>query len=69
MDLESRLVELETKQAFGDDSLEQLSDALAHQQREIEELREAVKLLHQHIKSLQSNPGSDPADEPPPPHY
>ncbi|WP_210395565.1 SlyX family protein [Motiliproteus sediminis] len=69
MDLEARLIELETKQAFGDDALEQLSDALAHQQREIEELREAVKLLHQQLKAVQNNPGSNAADEPPPPHY
>ena len=69
MDLEQRLVELETKQAFGDDTLEQLSDTLALQQRQINDLQEAVKLLHQQLKSVQNNPGSTVGDEPPPPHY
>jgi len=69
MDLEQRLIELETKQAFGDDTLEQLSDTIALQQRQINELTEAVKLLHQQLKSVQNNPGTSGGEEPPPPHY
>lgn len=69
MQLEQRLDELETKQAFSDDALEQLSDTIALQQRQINELQEAIKLLHQQLKSVQSNPTSTVGDEPPPPHY
>jgi len=72
--LERRLQELETRLAFQEHALDELSDALAAARDE--EARNAL-LLHrvlEELKQLRSalagNPlSADPAGEPPPPHY
>lgn len=72
--LERRLAELETRLAFQEHALGELSDALAAARDE--EARNAL-LLHRMLEELKqmrvalaANPSSaDPASEPPPPHY
>lgn len=73
-DQESRLVELETRMAFQEHSLGELSDALAsardEEARNTLLLQRALDELRQLRSSLSNNPDSaDPASEPPPPHY
>lgn len=74
MGIEDRLADLETRLAFQEHALGELSDALAAARdgeartalllhRALEELRQVRLAL-----SMQSQ-GSDPAVEPPPPHY
>ena len=71
---EGRLAELETRLAFQEQALSELSDALAAARDE--EARNAL-LLHRVLEelrtmrlSLATQPaGNDPASEPPPPHY
>jgi len=67
--LEARVVELETRLAFHEQAQQELSDALAALRGEAERnarlLRQALDELRQHGGGLVSNP----ADEPPPPHY
>lgn len=72
--LERRLVDLESRVAFQEHALGELSDALAAARDE--ESRNNLKLmrvseeLRQLRLSLASNPpAADPATEPPPPHY
>lgn len=65
--LEQRLAELEIRQAFQDDSLQQLSDIVASQQREIELLRRQLQELHKRQQEQSSQ--SPSGDEVPPPHY
>ncbi len=72
--LEERLVDLETRVAFQEQALSELSDALAAARDE--EVRNALVMhrvldeLRQMRNSLAANPfSSDPAQEPPPPHY
>jgi SlyX protein len=68
-ELDERMVELETRLAFQEQALAELSDALAEARLELSRndalLRRALAELHA------SRPGvtGDPADEPPPPHY
>lgn len=72
--LDHRLVDLETRLAFQEHSLSELSDALAAARDE--EARNAL-LLHRVLEELKqlrmamaSNPlSADPSSEPPPPHY
>jgi SlyX protein len=67
--LEARVVELETRLAFQEQALAELSDALAEARLELS--RNEV-LLRRALEELRaSRPGltGDPADEPPPPHY
>lgn len=66
----SRIDELETRVAFQEHALNELSDALADARAEI--TRHAL-LLNKVIEELKSARGAgvsvDAADEPPPPHY
>lgn len=72
--LEARLADLETRLAFQEHALGELSDALAAAREEeggnalvlhrvLEELRQMRVSLSAH------SPSVDPAQEPPPPHY
>lgn len=71
---DARLAELETRLAFQEHALSELGDALAAARDE--EARNAL-LLHRVLEELRQmrlslatqSPGTDPANEPPPPHY
>lgn len=67
--LEARVVELETRLAFQEHAMVELSDALAELRieatRSAELLRRALDDLNLHRGELMA----DPASEPPPPHY
>jgi SlyX protein len=73
-DWEQRLVELETRVAFQEHALAELSDALAaardEEARTALLLHRALDELRQLRTTLSAGPVSaDPALEPPPPHY
>lgn len=65
---ESRLTELESRQAFQDDTLQALNDVVVQQQRQIERLQLQVEALakRQQAMSVQFDIMDDDA---PPPHY
>lgn len=73
-ELEQRLIDLETRVAFQEQALSELSDALAEARNE--EARNTL-LMHRLLEELRqmrsamaANPFSaDPSQEPPPPHY
>jgi SlyX protein len=69
MSLEQRLMELETRLAFQEHALAEMSDALAASR--IETARNA-ELLRRALDDMKQSRGeffADPAAEPPPPHY
>ncbi|OMH30228.1 SlyX family protein [Motiliproteus sp. MSK22-1] len=66
---EERIIELETRQAFQDDTIEDLSNTIAKQQRQIDDLTQMVKIINKQMKTLPQDMSADSADEPPPPHY
>lgn len=68
MSLENRIVELESRQAFQDDTIAALNDELAEQQRIIERLQLQVQVLARRQEEMQGAFGVD-EDEAPPPHY
>jgi len=68
-ELERRLTELETRLAFQEQALVEMSDALAASR--IETARNA-ELLQRALDDLKQSRGeffADPGSEPPPPHY
>ncbi len=69
MTLEERLTELEMRQAFQDDALQQLSDEMLAQSRLIERLQQQVKALAVRQVELLGQLGDSGGEEPPPPHY
>lgn len=68
--MEERLIRLEEIQALRDREVEELSRALADQQREIDELRKQMDILAGRYRDLRSvlSDGEE-GDDPPPPHY
>lgn len=67
---EERLVEIETKIAFQEQTIKDLNDVLCKQQQEIERLGSICDALVKRVKELSEvTPGIDaPANEKPP-HY
>ncbi|MBT8139271.1 MAG: SlyX family protein [Gammaproteobacteria bacterium] len=68
MSMNSEHIELESKIAFLEKSVAELSDALYQQHQQIETLREQVDKFGDQFKSLNANSDIDPAFEKPP-HY
>ncbi len=68
---EDRLADIESRQAFQDDLLQKLDDALGYQQRRILELEDRVARLLVRLQALEQQLGDiqSPQDEGPPPHY
>jgi SlyX protein len=64
-----RLVELETRIAFQDDTLQQLNAVVVRQQQEIDRLTREIEALKQQLRALAPAPVAGPAEETPPPHY
>jgi SlyX protein len=71
--LEGRVDDLESRNVFQDDVIDQLSEELAAHQHEISELKHQIQLVANRIKdagSLSSdNENENDNIEPPPPHY
>jgi len=67
--MEERLEQLESRIAFQDSTIQDLSDMVATQQKEIERLLLDVSTLQEHVRSITPSLVADQADEVPPPHY
>ena len=67
--LEQRLVELETRLAFQEHAMGELSDALAETRIECARLAERLRHALEDLKLSRGDLMADPAGEPPPPHY
>jgi len=66
---EEKLTDLETKVAYLEGTVGELSDQLYHEQKRIEELEVACKYLLKEIKEISTTTDNSESDEPPPPHY
>jgi len=67
--LEERIDDLESRNVFQDDVIDQLSEELAAHQHEISELKLQIKLVANRIKDAGSLSEDNDDVEPPPPHY
>ena len=67
--LEQRLVELETRLAFQEQALSELSDALAETRLEASRQSGLLRQALQDLKLARGDVFADAASEPPPPHY
>lgn len=66
---EMRLIEIETRLAFQEQAMGELSDVIHRQQRELEALRHALNQAHADLQNLREHASSGSLPEPPPPHY
>ncbi|MCW4455433.1 SlyX family protein [Flavobacterium sp. MXW15] len=67
--LEERLVELEMRVSFQEQALAELSEALADARMQGSRNADLLRHLLDDLGKVRSALYSDPADEPPPPHY
>ncbi|OOH90307.1 SlyX protein [Pasteurellaceae bacterium 15-036681] len=63
------LMELETKVAFQEQTIEELNQALVHQQFALDKLQNQVRQLAEKLKGIDSSNIASRAEETPPPHY
>ncbi|WP_406819610.1 SlyX family protein [Pseudomonas sp. KnCO4] len=68
MSLEMRVVELETRQAFQDDTIQALNDVVVEQARVIERLQLQMAELIKRYEEMVGQCGNE-GEEAPPPHY
>lgn len=66
--MESRLTELEIRQALQDDLLDELNRTVANQQKQIAALQQELRVLCQYIQTMEPASRGTPAQEIPP-HY
>nr|WP_063573104.1 SlyX family protein [Luteibacter rhizovicinus] len=68
-DTDDRLVELEMRLAFIDDTVNGLSSADTEISRRLDRLERALRDLRSDLMNMRAGLGSEAANEPPPPHY
>ena len=68
--LEGKIILLEERQAFQEDTLQKLDDAVSEQQRQIMALEDQLKRLSSQFRKLESSvPDGGLAEDEKPPHY
>ena len=67
--LEQRLIELETRLAFQEHALMELSEALADARAEGNRTSELMRSMLSDLRKVRTELYADAAEEPPPPHY
>ena len=67
--MENRIIELETKLAYQEDTIEELNQIVTKQQEELAVLTLAVQKLHEQVKQMTPSNLVSIDQEAPPPHY
>jgi SlyX protein len=67
--MESRLTELEIRYMRLEKTIQELSDVVYRQEREIGRLSRELDRLRVQVGTLDPGGVTDPGEEPPPPHY
>lgn len=68
-DTERRVADLESRVAHQDKVIEELSDVLAKQWKEISDLNDKIGYLKNTLQELEDGTEAAPAGDKPPPHY
>lgn len=69
-DIQLHLIELESKIAFQEDTVNSLHQELLAHQKRIEQLQRQILLLAEKLQQMPEESGIlRPEEEPPPPHY
>jgi SlyX protein len=69
MEMEERLIEMETKLAFQDNTIEELSDVVYKQQLQIDQLKKELTGVQEKLRVIEPSLAGAKEEEPLPPHY
>lgn len=69
LDTHGRIIELETRLAFQEHTLQALNDVVTRQQHQIEALVREIQALKDRLRAAAPSPVGPLEDEKPPPHY
>jgi len=69
MDLEKRMVELETRLSYQDHTIGELNEVVIRQQDQLDRLSRELKNIREHLSEVRSSGLARPDEEAPPPHY
>jgi SlyX protein len=69
MDLDNRIIELETKVSYQDHIIQELNEAVTGQQQQIDAMEKHLKQMSEHMKAINPSDPARPEEEAPPPHY
>lgn len=67
--MNEQLTDLQTRLAFQEDSIEELTRTVARQAQEMNELRHELEGLQRQLRALTPSNIASEAEEKPPPHY
>ncbi|MGF1737899.1 SlyX family protein [Photobacterium lutimaris] len=67
--LQARIDELEMKQAFQEQTIEELNQALTEQQFLIDKMQTQLKFMVGKVKGIEPSNMASESEETPPPHY
>jgi len=67
--MENKIIDLESKLAFQDETINELNEVITDQQQQLDQLREEIRLLNLRIASVAQSTAATEEKEPPPPHY
>jgi SlyX protein len=66
---DARIEALESKVAYQEQAIDQLSEALGEHYRQIEALKREIANLRAQVRDVEAHPALSAGREPPPPHY
>lgn len=67
--MSEQITNIEIQLMHHENTIQQLSDIITHQQLDIEKMQQEIKLIMKHLQSVTSSDLMAPEDEEPPPHY
>jgi len=69
MDIENRIIELETKISYQDHLLHELNEVITSQQKQIDSMEKELRRIREYLKQSHSSGIARPEEDVPPPHY
>lgn len=67
--MQQHIIELETRIAFQEETIHQLSEELIRQCRDMDALRMEIEILKDRVRGLATTNIASQSEETPPPHY
>lgn len=66
--MENKIIDIETRLAFQDDTIQELNDVIYRQQQQIDRLEKALQVVLSKVQDLMES-GNDNITDEKPPHY